>query len=349
MKERIATISILANTVLAGSKIAVGVFSNSAVILAAGIDSFVDIFSSIINYIGIKISKKPADQEHPYGHYKFEVLGGVIITVIVLVTGLGIIYEAYRNFLNPEKIEIGYLAFGVMIFSAVINEIMARLKIHFGKKESSIGLLSDGVHSRVDVYVSLAVFAGLFLVDYWIYADSLLALLIGFYIIKESFSLGMEAVDSLLDVSAGQETEEKIKIIVKAQDIGLYSLKTQKKGSAINANLEIELPSDLNIEKAIKISSGLREKLIGEIENLQYVAIQIKSHKLKTGFYKPNFGRSFGWQRSGKFKEEVDEASGKGPSGDCVCSKCDYKAQHQRGVPCSDIKCPNCNINLKRE
>ena len=349
MKEKIAVISILANGLLAGGKVAVGVFSGSAAILAEGVHSFMDIFSSAVGYIGIKISAKPEDQKHPYGHYKFEVLGGTIITIILLATGSVIIYEAYRNFIDPEKIKISFLAFGIMAFSVAVNEIMARLKIHYGKKENSISLLSDGFHSRVDVYTSLAVFAGLFLTKYWIYADSLLAFLIGVYIIKKSFSLGKEAVDSLLDVSAGPKIEEKIKSIVKAQNIEISSLKTQKKGSAITANLEIELPSNLSVEEATKTSDNLREKLMKEIENLSYVAIQIKSHEVETGFYKPAFGRSFGWQRRGRFRGEFETAKGGGPGGYCVCPKCGYKIPHQRGIPCSQLLCPKCRINLIRE
>ena len=349
MKEKIAAISIFANVILAGGKISVGVVSNSAAILAEGIHSFMDILSSSVGYIGIKVSQKPSDQRHPYGHYKSEVLGGAVITLILLATGIGIIYEAYQGFLEPEKVKISYLAFGIMILSAVINEVMARVKIHFGKKENSISLLSDGIHSRVDVYASLIVLAGLFLTKYWIYADSLLALLIGFYIIKQSFSLGKEAADSLLDVSASEDIQEKIKSIAQTQNIEIDSLKTQRKGSAVTADLEIELPSNLNIEEATKISNSLREKLIEAIESLQYVAIQIKSHKVKTGFFKPNFGRGFGWQRIGKFKGEVQEAAGKGPSGYCVCSHCGYKISHKRGIPCSTLKCPTCNIDLKRE
>ncbi len=349
MKEKVSIISILANTVLAGGKITVGVFSGSAAILAEGIHSFMDIFSSAVSYIGIRASKKPSDQKHPYGHYKFEVLSGTIITIILLATGAGIIYEAYRSFFNPEKAVISYLALGTMIFSAIVNEVMARLKIYYGKKENSISLLSDGFHSRVDVYASLAVFVGLFLTKYWVYADSLLAFLIGAYIIKESFSLGKEAVDSLLDVSAGKEIEEKIKEIAKTQNIEISSLKTQKKGSAVTANLEIKLPSNLKVEEATKISNSLREKLMEGIENLQYVAIQIISHEVETGFYKPEFGRGFGWQRKGRFRGEVEAAAGGGPGGYCVCQKCGYKIPHERGVPCSTLECPKCKINLVRE
>ena len=349
MKEKISIVSILANIILAGTKIAVGFVSHSSSIIAEGIHSFMDIFSSVIGYLGIKLSKKPADQEHPYGHYKFEVLSGVIITMILFATGGAIVYEAYRKFLSPETIELGYLAFAVMIFSAAANEIMARIKIYFGKKENSISLISDGIHSRVDVFTSLAVFAGLFLVKYWIFADSVLAFLIGLYIIKESFSLGKEAVSSLLDVSAGPEIEKKIKSIAREQNIEIDNLKTQKKGQAITANFEIKLPNNLSVEEATKISENLRGSLMEKIERLQYVAIQISSHQLETNFYKPGFGTGFGWQRRGKFKEEISEARGQGPAGSCVCEKCGYKTKHQRGVPCSSLKCPACAINLKRE
>ena len=349
MKEKVAIISILANIILAGGKIIVGMIANSAAVLAEGIHSFMDIFSSVISFFGIRISKKPSDEKHPYGHYKFEVLSGLLITLILLATAAGIIYEAYQKFLNPSLIKIPILAFGVMIFSAVVNEIMARAKIHFGKKENSIALLSDGFHSRVDVYTSLAVFVGLFLSKYWTQTDSVLAFLIGLYIIKQSFSLGKEAIDSLLDVSAGKEIEEKIKSIANTRNITISNLKTQKKGSAITANFEVELPSSLSVEKATEISNDLREKLIKEIENLVYVVIQIKSHEMETGFYKPAFGQGFGWQRKGRFRGVVETAKGGGPGGHCACPKCGYKIPHERGVPCSTLECPKCKINLTRE
>ena len=349
MKEKIAAISILANVILAGGKLIAGFIAGSGAVFAEGLHSGIDILSSAISFVGIRTAKKPVDKKHPYGHYKFEVLAGLIITIILFLTGLFIISEAIRELRNPSPVTIGYWALGVMLASAVINEIMARLKIHFGKKENSISLLSDGFHSRIDVFSSAAVFVGLFLTKYWLYADSILALLVGFYIIKESFSIGKEAVDSLLDVSAGEEIEKRIRLIAQNQNIEIKDLKTQKKGGAITANLEIKLPSNLSVNEATKISEDLREKLMGKIGNLSYVAIQIKSHEVETGFYKPAFGRGFGWQRRGKFIHEVKEAKGKGIGGDCVCPKCGYKIPHQRGVPCSTLQCPNCKISLERK
>ncbi|MBU1136027.1 MAG: cation diffusion facilitator family transporter [Nanoarchaeota archaeon] len=351
MKEKIAGLSVFVNLLLAIGKIIVGFLAGATSVFAEGIHSGMDVISSGVSLIGIKISKKPVDKKHPYGHYKFEVLSGLIITIILFLTGAFIVFDSFREFQNPSPIKVGYLVLGVMLISAIINEIMARVKIHYGKKENSISLLSDGVHSRVDVWTSIAVLIGLFLTKYWIYADSLLAFLIGLYIIKESFSLGKEATDSLLDVSAGEEIELQIKKIAKQNNIEISDLKTQKKGSAITTNMEIKLPEKLSVKKATEISKSLKEKLIKEIESLEYVAIQIKSHEITDTFFKPTFGfgKGFGWQREGKFKKTIKEAQGKGPEGNCVCEKCGYEIKHERGVPCSTIKCPKCKINLIRK
>jgi len=356
MKEKIAGISVFANLILAVGKLLVGFVAGAVSVFAEGIHSGMDVLSSGISLIGIKIAKKPVDKKHPYGYYKFEVLSGLIITFILFATGIWIIYEAYQGFLFPSELKLGYLAFGVMLFSAVINEVMARLKIHYGKKENSISLLSDGVHSRIDVWASIAVLMGLMLTKYWIYADSLLALLIGLYIIKESFSLGKEATDSLLDVSAGEKIESQIKKIVDKSKIGISEIKTQRKGSVVIAHLEIKLPNEVNVEEATKISNALKGTLIENIEQLEYVTIQVKGFDVTDSYFKPKdiisqiiSDKGFGWQRRAKFKDNIKEAQGKGPEGYCVCPKCGYKKKKKKGIPCSTIKCPKCKIDLTRE
>jgi hypothetical protein len=161
--------------------------------------------------------------------------------------------------------------------------------------------------------------------------------------------LGKEAMDSLLDVSADSKIEEQIKSIVQKENIEIESLKTQKKGSSVTANLEINLPKNLTVESATAISEKLRKTLMQKIESLVYVAIQIKSHSLETSFYQPTFGRGFGWQRQGKFKNNIENAQGQWPEGFCVCPQCNYKTAHQSGTPCSTLQCPHCHINLIRK
>lgn len=345
MKEKIAFLSIMVNALLAGVKIFVGFLANSASVLASGVDSLSDVVSSTIGYFGIKMAQKPADEKHPYGHHKFEVLSGFIITLIIALSGLGIIYESWKKFSSPQEIGYENLALSMMIFSALINEGMARLKKYFGKKENSISLLSDGAHSRIDVFTSIAVVVGLLLNNFWIYADALMACLLGFYVIREAFNIGKDATDSLLDSSAGEKIENEIKALVQSEGIDLQSLKTQKKGAIITANLEIGLSRDLKVEEAMKISSNLKNKLIVKIDNLQYVSIQIVSHKMEDSFFKSSFSRGFGWQRGLSKEKKVFGFK----EGQCVCQKCGYAASHQRGKPCSESICPNCKTKLERE
>src|SRR4030042_7194770 len=157
MKEKIAGLAVFANLLLAIGKLTIGFLAGATSVFAEGIHSAMDVLSSGIGFVGIKLAKKPVDKKHPYGHYKFEVLSGLIITIILFLTGAFIVFESVRDFKNPSPVGIGYLAFGVMLASAAVNEVMARLKIHYGKKENSVSLLSDGIHSRVDVYASLVV------------------------------------------------------------------------------------------------------------------------------------------------------------------------------------------------
>jgi cation diffusion facilitator family transporter len=218
-KEKISIASIFVNIMLAVFKLFVGFISMSSAILAEGVHSGMDIVSSGINYLGIRASKKPVDKEHPYGHYKSEVISGFMITIILFLSSLWIIYEAANDFFATKVLEISYLALGVMIASAVVNEVMARLKFKYGKKYDSVSLVADATHSRIDVLTSVGVLAGLLLSGYWVYMDSVVAILVGIYILWGSIKLGRETTDSLLDVSAGEEVENKIKDVVKKEGI----------------------------------------------------------------------------------------------------------------------------------
>ena len=122
MKQKIVIISVAVNIFLFISKLAVGLLSRSSSILAEGIDSGTDIISSVISSMGIRATEKPVDEKHPYGHYKFEVFSGLLITTILFLTGVGVVYSAYKEFFLFTEVKVGYLSLGVLLFSAVVNE-----------------------------------------------------------------------------------------------------------------------------------------------------------------------------------------------------------------------------------
>jgi len=314
-KLLIATLGVIANMILTIGKITIGVISKSTAVLADGINSGTDIIASVIGFIGVKFSEKPADKKHPYGHGKSEVISGFIITLIIFISGLFIIYDAIKFFFIREDVTINILAFFIIGFSALINAIMSHVKVHYGKKYDSYSLISDGIHSRIDLLVSLVIFIGLFFINRYYYIDSILALLVGVYILKESINLGRKATDSLIGISAGDDIEYKIMRISKNKNIEIEKLKTQKFGSNIFAELKIILPSKLSVEEASIKTKLLEQELIKKITNLEYVSIQIESHDVNTSFFKPEIGKGFGWQRRGKFKRKIPEAKAMGPSG----------------------------------
>ncbi len=355
MKTRIIVLlAVIVNFFLVVGKVIVGLISNSAAILADGINSATDVIASSIGYIGIKAAEKPADKEHPYGHEKAEVISGFIITIIIFISGLWIIYEAIIGFFSDKILSINILAFIIMGISAATNGIMSYVKIYYGKKNNSVSLVSDGIHSRIDLLVSAGIFLGLFLIKYYNNIDSVLALIVGIYILKEAFKLGKETTDSLLGTSAGEEIEKKIKDIIKKQKIELKNLKTQKLGNKIFAEINIKLPAKIKVDEANKITKKLEQELVEKISALNYTAIQIESHDVGRSYYRPEFGRGFGWKRRGRFRKEVDdgenieEVEGAGPGGECICPKCDTKIKHKRGKPCATIKCPECGAKMTR-
>jgi cation diffusion facilitator family transporter len=339
-KEGVTTLSIVVNVFLTLGKLIIGAISMSSAILAEGIHSGMDIITSIISYWGIRISKKPMDKEHPYGHHQGESIAGFTITIILFLSAVYIIYEAVIGFSAAKILDVSYIAFAVMGVSAAANFVMSELKMRHGKKYESMALIADANHSRMDVYTSIGVFIGLIVSGYWIYADSVAAILIGLYIMHGSLKLGKKTTDSLLNMSADDEIEAKIRDTAKKEGVNLWGLKTQKLGSDIFAEMKIGLDPKLNVEDATKISHKLESRLKEAIPQLKHIVMQIESHKIKESFYEGGFGKMQWRGRMGGF--------GMGPSGDCVCTKCGHKVPHERGVPCYKMKCPKCGAPMAR-
>ncbi len=336
---KIAWLAVVVNAFLAVGKILIGILGGATSVLADGVHSLMDVVGSSIAVFGINKAKKPPDKDHPYGHYKFEVLSSLFVTAILFVTGIFILYEAIRAFINPKTLKLQTLSMITMIVSASLNEIMARIKIYFGKKENSLSLLSDGIHSRMDVYTSIAVFVGLILDRYWIYSDATLAVVVGLLVMKESINLAKEASDSLLDASAGEEVETMIRKEIESSGIKLVDLKTQKKGPVITANLKIALPNNVSVEKASKVSNNIKHILADKINNLEYISIQIDNLDITTSYFSSKNLGTIDWENRKKL----------GPEGYCVCPNCGYEEEHKRGLPCAQRRCPRCGTEMKRK
>ena len=275
-KETVSILSTLVNLVSGLLKIGLGLAAKSSALVAEGMHSGIDVFSSGITFIGIKIAKREPTKEHPYGWGRAEVLAGFVVATFLAIAGLGIIREAAVSLLGGEhEATITLLPLVVMLISVVTNEILARLKIKVGQKEESLALIADGKHSRVDVLSSSGVLVGLILTRFFPIADSLTALLVGIYVLYETIILGKEITENLLDI-ADPEVEKEIGKICQEQQVNLVTLKTRKIGARTSAELEISLPTETKISRADDLISELQETLISRIPRLEYVVVQIK-------------------------------------------------------------------------
>jgi len=288
-KESVSILSVLVNAVIGLAKALIGLLINSSALLADGIHSITDFISSLGVYIGIKVSKKPVDEKHPYGYYAAETVSGLMVVFLLVFSAILIVFNGLKSILDKETVQLSLIGFVVVIISIILVESMARLKFKYGRQEESLALIADAQHSRADVFSSLGVLAGLILTPYFIYADGIMAVAIGLYILKESFGLGREVVDNLLGVR-DEKTEQAIRNYCQEKNIELVSLKSQKIGSATLAEATIKLEARLRVEEAEVISKKMQEELIKNIKNLEYLLIQIESHKVKQGFIRSKWG-----------------------------------------------------------
>ena len=148
---------LVANLAVTVMKIVVGSLTNSSSVLADGFHSLSDSASNIVGIVGISIAARPKDKTHPYGHTKFEMLSSLFIGMMMVFIALKIVAEAILQIKNPESLNMTTISFVILIITLIINIIVTKYEYSVGKKVNSYILVSDSLHTKSDVYVSLGV------------------------------------------------------------------------------------------------------------------------------------------------------------------------------------------------
>lgn len=289
-QKSVSILAVLINIGLTVGKVIIGLIFNLTALMAEGIHSGLDIISSVVAYFGIKSAQKPVDETHPYGYYRAESLAGLIVIILLAGSAIWILFEGISGLFSHDEPILSIWALVIMAASAVVNEIMARLKFKIGQKYASAALVADGEHSRADVIASIGVLIGIVLIRFWATADAIIAILIGLYILWEAWLLGRKMTDSLLDV-ADLEIEARIKEICEAQSIGVSDIKSRKMGPVTLADLKIKLDPKIKIAEAAKITKDLELKLLQGINELKSINIAVESHEFSRGTIRTFGGR----------------------------------------------------------
>lgn len=262
--NKVSNITIVINIILSFIKIFFGVIGKSAATIADGIHSLSDVLSTIAVIIGLKISSKPADKSHPYGHEKLEAITSKLLATMLFLTALfigfsGIEVIINKNFSIPSKITI-YVA----ILSIVVKEWMYRYTLKASKKINSTALQADAWHHRSDAFSSIGTLIGVVgaRLKYPI-LDPIASLVICVFIIKVSIDIYKDSVNQLVDHCADERTislvENEIKSIKEVQR--LDDLKTRLHGSKLYVDVEISLDNTLSLKESHNIAEKVHKKI----------------------------------------------------------------------------------------
>ena len=200
-KKRVALISVFAAVFLTIFKIIVGILTGSLGILSEALHSGLDLVAAVITYFSVRLSDKPADGDHRYGHGKIENLSALIETFLLLITCAWIIYEAVSRLLSGNThIEVNKWSYIVVISSIIIDINRSRMLFRVAKKHNSQALEADAIHFSTDIWSSGVVLFGLLCANFgWYFADPLAALGVAAIVLFVSYQLGKRAIDVLLD------------------------------------------------------------------------------------------------------------------------------------------------------
>lgn len=262
-KVRAAVISVFSNSFLILIKVVVGIFTGSVSIISEAIHSGMDLVASFIAFFSVRISDKPADKDHPFGHGKFENVSGVIEALLIFAAAAWIIVESIDAFYHPKELGNLEWALVVMGVSSVTNFFVSRYLYRVARKTRSIALEADALHLKADVLTSAGIFAGLGLIMLtgYTFLDPVIAILVAIYILYESYLLLRNAFNPLIDKAIPAEEMKIIEEILA--EYTYHNFRTRQSGHYRFVDFHLELPGSVPLAKVHDICDQI-EKAIEE-------------------------------------------------------------------------------------
>jgi cation diffusion facilitator family transporter len=273
-------VSILGNISLSILKIGIGLAYSSLALISDGVHSLSDVITSIIGFFGIKISSKPPDKSHPFGHSRFEPLFAIAIGFALLLVAYEIARDSIGRMLFKEVISVNALMLAVTLLSIIAKEGMTQYTLKIGKELNNQILIADAYHHRSDVLSSVAVLFGLLAQRFgFAYGDSLAGFVVALFIAKVAIEIVIQNVNYLTGSSPPFEVCEKIKeVALSVEGVkGVHDLKAHYTGPKIHVELHIEVSPNLTLKEAHDISEEVKEKIEGleEVERA-FIHVDIK-------------------------------------------------------------------------
>jgi cation diffusion facilitator family transporter len=282
-----ATVSIIGNVILFLIKLILGIFINSIALIADSIHSLSDVGTSGVVIYGFKVSKKPPDEAHPYGHGRMEYIATIIIATLLIVVGFGFIEYSIERIINPQDLlnqDYIFIIGLIIIITAVVKELLAEYSILIGKKIKSDILVADAWHHRSDAISSVAVGIGIIGTTYgYPILDPIFGIIVSFIIIYVGIKIIKDSASVLMGHAPDEELIGEIKKLVNSIEgvKGINKVKIHDYGVTKVVSLRVNVENNLRLDDAHEIADRIENKVR---DKMNYTTIvHLEPEKISTG------------------------------------------------------------------
>ena len=284
--KKLSAVGIFGNVLLAAFKLVAGLAGKSSAMVSDAVHSLSDVFATFIAYIGVVMSKRPEDKEHPYGHERLECVASLILGLILAGTGIGIGYSGIRKLVLHEELAVPtMLPLIAAIVSIVVKEGMFWYTMHYAKKLDSSAFKADAWHHRSDALSSVGSFIGIGLAKLGLpFMDPIASVIICLFIFKVAFDISKDAIVKMLDTSCDKELEDSMReFILKQEGVKNIDLfQTRQFGNKVYIDLEIAVDRNISLLAAHDIAEKVHESVEQEFPNVKHIMIHVNPEEEKT-------------------------------------------------------------------
>jgi cation diffusion facilitator family transporter len=275
--RKVLVFTLILNSVVALAKILYGYYTNSIAMTSDGFHSFFDGISNVVGLVGLWLASHPPDERHPYGHKKFETLFTVVIAVMIFATCFQILRKVYFSFTEVHRTVVTTTSFLIMLVTMGVNVFVMIYESRKGKQLGSEFLVADAMHTKSDIYASVAVIVSLLLTRAgYYYADIIVGIIITLFIARIGYKILKEASDVLVDSVCIDTTA--IECVVNSVDgvKGCHEIRTRGPVNAVYVDLHILVDKSMPIEKAHGIAEIVEKRLKKEFPSIVDIIVHIE-------------------------------------------------------------------------
>ena len=274
--KRSTLVSVVVNLFLTAVQVVVGVLAGSQALVADGIHSLSDLIADFVVLLANQHSRKEADDDHHYGHHRYETAASFVLGGLLLAVGIGMLWSAVTRLSSPETIaEVKPVALYVALVALASKELLFRYMLAAAERVRSSMLVANAWHARTDAASSLVVAVGIVgnLLGYPL-LDPVAALIVGFMVAHMGWEFAWDALNDLMDRSASEEHIAQIREVLLAAPgvLGVHDLRTRKMGDMIMVDVHLEVDGDLSVREGHDIAVSARERVMKQLPVLDVLA-----------------------------------------------------------------------------